>query len=254
MRFSLKENYLKSTSKSMDSATSRFSGELKTGIIFFSRSRNCEARSKKWHSSHAKNLKIAEHLINRTKSVLETTGHDVILIDETKQHGLTFGEKIRFAFEDAFALGYDQLILVGNDSVGLSNQYISESIDFLETNAYVFGSTVDNGLYLVGFNRSFFEKKSAQIANLPWRTHRLVDEFEKLTGFHGSTILPVLSDLNTVSDIERLLKSKLDIFTEIIRKIVHGVSEITHREAFSVVLNTEYAKVNQRGPPGFNLH
>jgi glycosyltransferase A (GT-A) superfamily protein (DUF2064 family) len=235
----------------MNSANNHTSGKMGTGIILFSRSRNFEARSKKWHSSHSKNLQIAQHLIERTKSVLENTGYDVILIDETKQRGETFGEKIRFAFEDTYNLGYDRLILVGNDSVGLSESYVNDSIEFLSEQRFVFGATDDNGLYLVGFEREFFEEQSTQVANLPWRTNRLAGAFSELTRFSGFSILPILRDLNTIEDIKELLKSRADRFSEIIRGIVHGISRFSSIEEFSLLQNLAFTKVRKRGPPGF---
>ncbi|MFK7786910.1 MAG: DUF2064 domain-containing protein [Crocinitomicaceae bacterium] len=237
----------------MNSTNNYSSGEMKTGIIFFSRSRNCEARNKKWHSSHTKNLEIAHHLIERTKSVLANAEHDVILIDETKQRGQTFGEKIRFAFEDTYQLGYDRLILVGNDSLGLSEKYVTESIDFLSENSFVFGATEDNGLYLIGFERDFFNHKSEKIASLPWLTNRLVGEFSKLTNFKGISILPILKDLNTVEDIKQLLRSGFDAFSEAIRVIIHGISIVLKRNKVSLSLNVEYARIKKRGPPNFLL-
>lgn len=233
----------------MNIKNDHFSGNTRTGIIFFSRSRNCEARNKKWHPSHSKNLEIAQHLIETTKSVLHETGYDVIIIDETKQHGESFGEKIRFAFEDTFKLGYQQLILVGNDSVGLSGEYISDSVSFLRESQAVFGSTKDNGLYLIGFDYSFFSEKSEQIANLPWRTKRLSQAFLELTNLDEQNILPVLSDLNSVDDIQKLLKSRFDVFTEVIRQITHGIIDGFGGRLFSVLLPLHFSKIKKRGPP-----
>ncbi len=233
----------------MNFRNDEFSRKSSTGIIFFSRTRNCEARSKKWHPSHSKNLEIAHHLIESTKSVLHSTGHDVIIIDETKQHGDSFGEKIQSAFLDTFELGYTQLILVGNDSVGLSEAYISDSIHFLQENDCVFGSTRENGLYLIGFERSFFLEKSEQIAGLPWRSKYLSRAFSELANFEGKSILPILSDLNTIEDIRHLLKNRFDVFTEVIRKITHGCLELFDRELFSVIRIYEFNKVKKRGPP-----
>lgn len=233
----------------MNIRNDHFSGNTRTGIIFFSRSRNCEARNKKWHPSHAKNLEIAQYLIETTKSVLHETGYDVITIDETKQHGDSFGEKIRSAFEDTFKLGYQQLILVGNDSVGLNGEYISDSVSFLRENHAVFGSTNDNGLYLVGFDRAFFSEKSEQIADLPWRTKRLSLAFSELTDLDEQNILPVLSDLNTVDDIQKLLKSRFDVFTEVIRQITHGIADVSGVRSFSVLQPLHFSKIKKRGPP-----
>lgn len=233
----------------MNSTKDQFSRNTTTGIIFFSRTRNCEARNKKWHPSHFKNLEIAEYLIERTKSVLQATRYDVLIVDETKQHGNSFGEKIRSAFEDTFALGYDQLILVGNDSVGLNEEYINQSIDFLNENAFVFGATQENGLYLIGFKRSFFESKSKQIANLPWKTKHLLRAVSDLTEFHGVAILPVLSDLNSIEDIAHLLKSRSDVFTQMIRVIVHGLSMVIDHTKVARIRIAEFSKINERGPP-----
>ena len=60
-------------------------------------------------------------------SILNNTGLDVIVIDEHSQRGNSFGEKISSAFEDIFALGYESLVLVGNDSVGLTDKCVNQS-------------------------------------------------------------------------------------------------------------------------------
>ncbi len=124
--------------------------QTKTGILFFSRSTQVEARMKNWRTSFSVNLSIAQHLIQSTHTKLSNTGLDVIEIDESSQRGQTFGAKIAHAFEDGFALGYDRLILVGNDCIGLTSEDIIKGAEQLNHSNCVLGPAKNGGLYLIG--------------------------------------------------------------------------------------------------------
>lgn len=224
----------------------------KTGIIYFTRTSNKEARSKKWHPSFSTNLKIANYLIENTKSTLLKTGLDVIVIDEGLQRGACFGEKITSAFEDVFAQGYDSLVLVGNDSVGLTADCVLQSFDRLLLNPSVFGATIDDGLYLVGFQKSFFLKKKERITRLPWRASGLVNAFSRLVESTDADILPLLSDLNSVQDLNKILRFSdgSEVFFETLRALIDS----NQPDALifgSIPLNSFIfsSGIKKRGPP-----
>lgn len=228
----------------------------KTGIVFFTRTSITEARSKKWHPSFSKNLQIANHLIGNTKEILVNTGYDVIVIDETVQRGDSFGEKINSAFEDVFLQGYESLVLIGNDSVGLTKESVTQSVEELRKSPIVYGSTLNDGLYVIGFKKTFFEKNKTRIGNLPWRSRKLTAAASKLSEFNSSTSLPVLSDLNSISDLNAILKksfgSELELFIESLRTIVHGqdpsVLGLSSNQSETLFFQTNLKK---RGPPSY---
>ena len=226
----------------------------KTGIIFFTRTSNTEARSKKWHPSFSTNLKIANHLIGNTKDILLKTGYDVIVIDETAQRGETFGDKINSAFEDVFLQGYQSLVLLGNDSIGLTNECVTQSIKELSTKPLVFGSTSNDGIYVIGFQKTFFDNNKERISQLPWRATGLVAATSSLSDLSTSSTLPVLSDLNSISDLESILSltSGSDVFIESLRAIVHGEDpSVIGRSSYQIKTIFHHSNLKKRGPPSY---
>lgn len=228
----------------------------KTGIIYFTRTSNKEARSKKWHPSFSTNLKIANHLIESTKEILLETGFDVITIDERSQRGATFGDKISSAFEDVFLQGYESLVLVGNDSIGLTSKSITQSIEELLAQPMVYGSTVDDGIYLIGFQKTFFDKNNAKIANLPWRRNGLIQATSNLSDLNSSNSLPVLSDLNSIRDINSILKFSqgADEFIESLRAIIHGgANDVIGHPSNRIESYFISSTIKKRGPPSQHI-
>ena len=70
---------------------------------------------------------------------------------------------MQHAFQDAFAAGYEKVIIIGTDLIDLSKEIIEEAYLQLETNDVVMGPAQDGGYYLLGMKSlhpNVFEKKS----------------------------------------------------------------------------------------------
>jgi len=174
-------------------------------IIYFTRSSLSESRKKKWFNSYEKNLRFARTLISKTRQNLLDTGIDVLEIDESLQVGNTFGNRIANAFDFGFCRGYDSLILVGNDAVGLLPSHLIEAKNALENTSKVFGANSHGGAYLIGFQKQEFYVSQTAFVQLPWQTNELWEAIDSNFGTSGNAFLEILPDLNSKMDIIYLL-------------------------------------------------
>lgn len=85
------------------------------------------------------------------------------IYQKKKQFGEDLGIRMQHAFQDAFATGYEKVIIIGTDLIDLSKEIIEEAYLQLETNDVVMGPAQDGGYYLLGMKSlhpNVFEKKS----------------------------------------------------------------------------------------------
>lgn len=69
------------------------------------------------------------------------------------QAGGDLGERMRAAFEDAFAAGFRRVAVVGSDLPGLSAELLRRALTLLESREAVLGPARDGGYYLLGLRR-----------------------------------------------------------------------------------------------------
>jgi rSAM/selenodomain-associated transferase 1 len=60
------------------------------------------------------------------------------------------GERMRAAFDDAFAAGFGRVVIIGSDLPEVSSGLLSRSLHHLEDGDAVIGPTADGGYYLLG--------------------------------------------------------------------------------------------------------
>ncbi|MDR0923510.1 MAG: TIGR04283 family arsenosugar biosynthesis glycosyltransferase [Hungatella sp.] len=70
------------------------------------------------------------------------------------QRGENLGEKMFRAFEEVFAMGYEECILIGTDVPELRSDDLKRAFEVLKTRDVVFGKTYDGGYYLVGMKKA----------------------------------------------------------------------------------------------------
>ncbi|HEV2146923.1 MAG TPA: TIGR04282 family arsenosugar biosynthesis glycosyltransferase, partial [Longimicrobiaceae bacterium] len=63
------------------------------------------------------------------------------------------GERMRGAFEEAFAAGYRRVVIVGSDLPGLSAGLLRRAFALLDAHEAVLGPARDGGYYLLGLRR-----------------------------------------------------------------------------------------------------
>lgn len=70
------------------------------------------------------------------------------------QRGDHLGERMFRAFEEVFAMGYEECILIGTDVPELRSGDLMQAFEVLKTQEVVFGKTHDGGYYLVGMKKA----------------------------------------------------------------------------------------------------
>lgn len=114
---------------------------------------------------------LQEKFILETYSACKETAEDVVICfgNEEKltklkaiineeviyfpQKGNSIGEKMANAFEEMFAKGYEQVVLVGSDIPHILVSSIKQAFKDLENSDVVINPTTDGGYYLIGFNK-----------------------------------------------------------------------------------------------------
>lgn len=170
----------------------------RTAILLFSRTAEAEARQKSFGAGAVGDLRIARELIRRTETVLARTGLPVVRIDESRQRGATFGERITAGMSDAFALGYDRLLVVGNDAPGLRAQHLRFAARQLANGHNVLQRNQRGGIAMLGIQLADFERL-VSFSAMAWSTDQLSDQLS--TELPTAIQLPRLHDINALRDL-----------------------------------------------------
>lgn len=74
---------------------------------------------------------------------------------QLRQRGADFGDSLRLAVEDTFALGYQRVVVIGNDAPEISEAYLSSALEMLTAGSRtaVLGPASDGGYNLLGLTR-----------------------------------------------------------------------------------------------------
>ncbi len=227
--------------------------DKKIALVYFSRTAAAEGRAKAWFPQRpAAQQALATSLISRSAAVFQHTGFPVLHYHEGNQVGKTFGERIARASQETFSLGYDAIILVGNDSPEINQTDWSNVRQQLNRGRCVVGPSLRQGAYLIGLTREAFEQKRFQ--HLPWQTNRLLAALCEFCNAadRAPLLLAALRDVNSLHDLRKLVRhTGLNAaFKNIIRRLLHGLpkaapSLLVHRIATAVLLDS----TPFRGPP-----
>ena len=90
------------------------------------------------------------------------------------QRGDALGERIIFAFEDLFQLGFASVCLIGSDSPTIPPRLFTEATTILAQpeDKMVLGPTEDGGYYLIGLNRM----QRSLFQGIAWSTERVFEQ------------------------------------------------------------------------------
>lgn len=123
------------------------------------------------------------------------------------QEGKDLGERMKNAFAQSFAQGYQHVVIIGSDCAQITQAIISEAFEALKTHDVAIGSAKDGGYYLLGMNTLYAEV----FENKPWSTSQVFAQ--TLKDFENAQAsvfqLPQLSDIDTVADLDTLPKGVL---------------------------------------------
>lgn len=114
-----------------------------------------------------------------------------------KQTGKNFGDKFNKAVNETVKLGYNELIIIGNDSPELTSQHIIDAFENIAKEKVVIGPSNDGGIYLLGFSKHNF----AATIKARWNTSCVKDDLLKQFRFSNILLLDYLSDIDCESDL-----------------------------------------------------
>jgi glycosyltransferase A (GT-A) superfamily protein (DUF2064 family) len=196
-------------------------GQPARAILFFTRSPESEASSKRFDSgfSRRQRVRFFESLTSHTLRQSNLSGIPVVIVTDRpeynfrrlcpaitsilRQRGEVFGEKILAAVQDTFALGFDQIVCVGNDCPRLSARDILSAFQQLSGRGVALGRSHDGGVYLIGLRSDTLEAAGEIMTHSHWETTYLCDD---LLAAAGTLNLPVAvlslhDEIDTVADL-----------------------------------------------------
>lgn len=120
------------------------------------------------------------------------------------QEGDGLGKRMKNAFQQAFAEGYQRVVIIGSDCPYITENSIHQAFAKLENSELVIGPSADGGYYLLGmraFYPDLFDNKEWSSSSVLKQT---LDEVKKqdLSIFK----LPELNDIDTLEDLQAVAK------------------------------------------------
>ena len=121
------------------------------------------------------------------------------------QTGDDLGERMKNAFESAFAEGFSKGVAIGSDLPDLPGDFLRRAFAELESHEAVLGPSSDGGYYLIGFSRESFLPEAFE--NISWSRDGVFEQTSHLLKRHrrSTFLLPIWHDVDTAADMEALL-------------------------------------------------
>ncbi len=177
-----------------------------TAILIFARAIREEIHEKMlFGSNQSKNIRLFEALNLKIKATANATGMPSFLISTHAQQGIDFRTRYQNAIQTIFDKGFENVIVVGNDSVAISKKILLEVNDQLRHHKLVFGATTRGGIYTMGISRATFESFDFDL--IPWQSDQVASAFDCLLE-HDSSIHKldaIISELNTPKDLREFV-------------------------------------------------
>lgn len=218
--------------------------QSKTCILYFTKGK---LGIKAFSSSKRKSNAVQRLLFEKTLSEIRKSKLDYWI-----SNGAAFGdailERLNGAVAHVFDLGFENVIVVGDDAPELSVKQIKQAYQSLESGKVSIGPAKDGGTYLIAFNKYDFRK--GILENLTW--HRPSFKQELLLNLSTAKLsyelLTPLEDLDNTSDLAVFL-SKISINP--LQKVLKSLFLISEKREITSFLYTSklFESALDRGPP-----
>jgi glycosyltransferase A (GT-A) superfamily protein (DUF2064 family) len=177
-------------------------------VLLFTRPPSTEARLKGLRSAEAVFLRIQREVA----AAAAKAGADLV---RTPQRGTTFGERLRNAFRDVRALGYDEIVVVPGDVPGLGARQLTEAFRALGGSSAVLGPSPDGGVYLIGCRGP----ADRLLEGVRWNTAHVLRDL--IARAPDAVLLDPLADLDRPVDLPRLAES--DAVPQDLRDLIRSI-------------------------------
>ena len=132
----------------------------------------------------------------------EITGSRPAGVYLLRQRGNGFGQRLRNAVADTFALGYRRVVVLGTDAPALSPTLCRKALNELaagDSRTVVLGPSRDGGYCLIGFND--FNQRA--FVDIPWKTSRVLAGTKQVLAGCRLVYLPTLTDADDEGSLLR---------------------------------------------------
>ncbi|MDN3656671.1 TIGR04282 family arsenosugar biosynthesis glycosyltransferase [Ferruginibacter paludis] len=165
-------------------------------------------------------MNVYKHLLQHTASVTDQLPvHKILFYSDSIetndawsdkkyvkqiQSGNDLGERMRHAFENAFAKGNKEVVIIGTDCLEISTDIITKAFTHLKNSNVVIGPAKDGGYYLAGMK----QLHAPFFININWSTSEVLQQTLDICKHENLSVhlLPVLSDIDTEQDLSEAQK------------------------------------------------
>ncbi len=172
-------------------------------LVLFTRSLQEERGAKDLFVAGSRGSVLYDSLIKSIRNQASFFKADFFEFNSAKQQGETFSERLNHTFRHFFKLGYQKVILIGNDCPSLNFRDFQRAEKCLEEKELVIGPTQLGGVYLIGLTKSFFYSKFQQNV-IAWNTGNVYQGFIEDFG-NAIGLLQVQKELNGLKDLDGLI-------------------------------------------------
>lgn len=224
-----------------------------TAILLFSRTATDEAAHKTFDSNLGKkgNIAIAKQLIQHSLAVAQATQLPVFSSYSDQQKGSCFGERLANAIEAIYTKGFDAVLVIGNDSPSLTSALLLESKELLASNNLVLGPSKDGGVYLIGIQKSAYNRQ--KFIDLAWESDALQASWEDYN--NSISWLTVQQDIDHSLDFQLVLKQLKTSFYPFYQQLIAILATYQYIEFdYSntiLQIQTTQQTLSLRGPPTY---
>lgn len=170
--------------------------------------------------------------------------HDLFI----KQTGKSFDDKFNNAIDKSFELGYEKIVVIGNDSPDLKPQHIIESFLDISSEKIVIGPSHDGGIYLLGLS----SKATSSKINARWNTSHVKNDLLKSFGNKEVVLLDFLFDIDCESDLHKWYTTN-SLSANLFQKLLSTETLVRHKDNLSPdnhsTEKTIFRVYTQKAPP-----
>lgn len=171
------------------------------------------------------------------------------------QKGESFGERFTDAIEQAFELGYDELIVTGSDTPDISAAIFRQAATRLRSDQLVLGPSTDGGVYLIGIHKELFRRDL--FLNIPWLSSKVCESLQEYAAVLNATIAyqETFHDVDSVCCIQRFAWSDSSWFHQLLAQLFASVKKARMLQGDVVLTTYSHTTAGLRGPPSIrSLH
>jgi len=123
------------------------------------------------------------------------------LFQKKLQQGENLGERMKFAFNNAFKNGYQKVVIIGSDCPEITSDLLNDAFRLLESKDVVIGPSEDGGYYLLG--KSLYEP--SLFDGVEWSSPKVLQQTLEKTEKKSLSValLQPLNDIDTIEDLKK---------------------------------------------------